>query len=90
VKAAVPSACRSFATGVASALNDLSVVVRVEGSCALFIPKAYRAGLKHDTKGYASVNTQLEGLVKKVLKQNAAFQKRQGPLIRNETTCLAG
>ena len=88
--ASVPSACRTFATGVAAALTDLSVVVRVEGSYALFIPKAYKAGQNRDTAAYASINTQLEGLVKKVLKQNTAFQKLQGPLISNEKTCLAG
>ena len=90
VKASVPTACRSFATAVAGALNDLSVVVRVEGSYALYIPKAYKAGQGHDTKAYTSINTQLEGLVKKVLKENTAFQKLQGPLINNEKTCLAG
>lgn len=90
VSAAVPSACRTFATNVASALDDLSAVIRVEGSYALFIPKAYKAGEKHDSTAYASINTQLERLVQKVLKQNTAFQKLQGPLIDNEKTCLAG
>jgi hypothetical protein len=88
--ATVPTACRTFATDVAGALQALAVVVKVEGSYALFIPKAYKDGQNHDTKSYASIETQLLAQVKKVNKENTVFRKLQGPLISNEKTCLAG
>jgi len=89
-QAAAPSACRAFATNVASALKDLGVVVSVEAHYATYIPKAYKDGTSHDVSSYAKISTALGGLVGQVLKENKAFQKLQTPLLNNERTCLAG
>ena len=89
VAAAAPQACRAFADHVASALKDLSVVVGVEGSYALFIPKAYKDGQTNNASDYASIGAKLESLVKRVLAENTAFQNLKGALISSEKQCLA-
>jgi hypothetical protein len=89
VASSAPAACRSFATDVAGAIKDLSVVVGVEGGYALFIPRAFKDGQTGNASDYRSIGTQLESLVKRVLAENAAFQKVKGPLLRTEKQCLS-